>query len=193
MTRGKTLLIVALVVGVLLIAGASSASEESMIRSEGTAGVQLGDLAAPTDADLVATPHGYYGAPRYVSGSDTQSTPPTPGAKVDHYHQGVDLVAPVGSPIYAIGAGQLVSASPGFGKTVLKLQLDQPGRFDGAEADPQVAYAVYADLGTAERQAGEHVAAGERIGTVGNHGFFHFAVKNAANTFFNPSDAGFPA
>jgi murein DD-endopeptidase MepM/ murein hydrolase activator NlpD len=60
------------------------------------------------------TPHGYFAAPR--------AGPPI------HRHQGVDLAAPPGSRVLAVGDGKIVRTDPGLGKIVRKLQLDVPGR-----------------------------------------------------------------
>ena len=71
-------------------------------------------LVSPIEVDGIptVTTHGGFGAPR--------SGPPR------HTHQGVDLAAPAGSRVLAVGDGVIVRANPGLGKIVRKLRLDAP-------------------------------------------------------------------
>jgi len=71
---------------------------------------------------------------------------------------------------------------------VRKLELDAPAAF--APGLVPVDAIVYADLGAALVQPGEHVRRGDAIGAVGNRGFVHFAVKRGER-FINPRLAGF--
>lgn len=132
---------------------------------------------APLDGELVVTPHGHFGAPR--------KGPPV------HSHQGVDLGAKPGSFVRAIASGTVIATNPGLGGLVRKLKLDTPSVFvPGREP---VAFVVYADLGSALREPGEHVEQGEPIAVVGKRGFFHFAVKRLVGgreEFFDPAHAG---
>ncbi len=133
--------------------------------------------ASPLDVDLVVTPHGHFGAPR--------KGPPV------HTHQGVDLAAKPGSFVRAIAAGTIVATNPGLGGLVRKLKLDTPTAY--VSGKQPVAFVVYADLGSALREPGEHVAQGEPIAVVGKRGFFHFACKRVVGgreEFFDPAFAG---
>src|SRR5207302_9867999 len=90
-----------------------------------------GTLGLPIEVsgDPRVTPHGDYGAHR--------AGPPV------HAHQGVDLAAPPGSRVLAVGDGLIVSTDPGLGKIVRKLRLDEPASWGGTLVDA----IVYADLG----------------------------------------------
>jgi murein DD-endopeptidase MepM/ murein hydrolase activator NlpD len=124
------------------------------------------------------TPHGYFGAAR--------AGPPR------HTHQGIDIAAPAGSRVLAIGDGVIVRTAPGLGKIVRKLRLDSQ---DGwAHNRRHVGAVVYADLGTPLVQPGDRVRKGDPIALVDNEGFVHFAVKEVnadSEVFFDPAEAGF--
>jgi murein DD-endopeptidase MepM/ murein hydrolase activator NlpD len=124
------------------------------------------------------TPHGFFGAPR--------AGPPV------HKHQGVDLAAPPGSRVLAIGDGVIVKTDPGLGRVVRKLRLDVPGSWTLGRR--RVDAVVYADLGKPLVEPGDRVRKGEPIALVWNHGFVHFAVKESRlgqEIFFDPKEAGF--
>ncbi len=137
-------------------------------------------LGSPVEARAVptTTPHGYFGAHR--------DGPPI------HAHQGIDLAAPPGSRVLAVGDGTIVRAEPGLGKIVRKLRLDAPGAWETG-ASPVDAI-VYADLGTPLVEPGERVRKGDAIAVVAPAGFVHFAVKEkrtTGETFVDPRVAGF--
>jgi murein DD-endopeptidase MepM/ murein hydrolase activator NlpD len=137
-------------------------------------------LGSPVEAHGVptVTPHGYFGAPR--------AGPPR------HTHQGVDLGAPAGSHVLAVGDGVIVRTNPGLGKIVRKLRLDVPAAWDFSHR--RVDSIVYADLGMPLVQPGDHVRKGDPIALVDKAGFVHFAVKEArpsGEVFFDPMQAGF--
>jgi murein DD-endopeptidase MepM/ murein hydrolase activator NlpD len=124
------------------------------------------------------TPHGYFGAPR--------TGPPA------HAHQGIDLAAPPGSHVLAVGDGVIVQTNPGLGKIVRKLRLDVRGAWDLYHR--RVDAVVYADLGKPLVQPGDRVRKGDPIALVWEHGFVHFAVKEfrpGGEIFFDPKEAGF--
>lgn len=137
-------------------------------------------LASPLEsggAPLV-TPHGFFSAPR--------AGPPA------HAHQGVDLAAPAGSRVLAVGDGVIVATDPGLGKLVRKLRLDVPGTWLVGRRRAHAV--VYADLGSALVQPGDRVRKGQPIALVDNSGFVHFAVKESTprgEVFFDPKEAGF--
>jgi murein DD-endopeptidase MepM/ murein hydrolase activator NlpD len=136
-------------------------------------------LGSPVEGGgaLVVTPHGYFGAPR--------AGPPR------HSHQGIDLVAPPGSHVLAVGDGVIVKTDPGIGKVVRKLNLDVRGAWDLHHR--RVDAIVYADLGKPLVNPGERVRKGDPIALVWEHGFVHFAGKELRPTgeiFFDPKQAG---
>ena len=123
------------------------------------------------------TPHGHFGADR--------AGPPV------HQHQGVDLVAPPGSHVLAVGDGMIVHANPGLGKTVRVLMLDQPAAWGLGR---RVRRIVYADLGKPLVEPGDRVRRGDPIALVDKPGFVHFAVKEEqphGDVFIDPKVAGF--
>lgn len=92
------------------------------------------------------------------------------GARWGVQHLGVDVAAPIGTPIYAVADGLVIDAGPaaGFGMWV-RLQHD-----DGTVT-------VYGHVDTTTVSVGEYVLAGDQIATVGNRGFstgphVHFEV-----------------
>jgi murein DD-endopeptidase MepM/ murein hydrolase activator NlpD len=92
------------------------------------------------------------------------------GARWGSVHYGLDIAAPLGTPIRAVTAGTVIEAGPasGFG---LWMRLRHR---DGTVT-------VYGHMHTITRPAGAHVAAGERIATVGARGqstgpHLHFEV-----------------
>ncbi len=141
-------------------------------------------LGSPIEGDgpPTVTPHGAFGADRVG--------PPA------HSHQGVDLIAPVGAHVLAVGDGVVVSARAGLGKIVRKLKLDAPGAWN--VAGRRIDSIVYADLGVPLVSPGDHVERGESIALVAapaneptaKLGFVHFAVKRG-DVFINPNEAGF--
>jgi murein DD-endopeptidase MepM/ murein hydrolase activator NlpD len=120
------------------------------------------------------TPHGEFGASR--------AGPPA------HEHQGIDLAAPVGSHVLAVGDGVIVETLAGLGKVVRKLRLDRSAAW--TSTGRRVESIVYADLGTPIVSPGDRVERGDSIALVDKRGFVHIAVKRG-EVFFDPSEAGF--
>ncbi|MBA4856681.1 peptidoglycan DD-metalloendopeptidase family protein [Nocardia farcinica] len=92
------------------------------------------------------------------------------GARWGVQHLGIDVAAPIGTPIYAVADGTVIEAGPasGFGMWVRLLHDDGT-------------VTVYGHIDTATVSAGERVLAGDQIATVGNRGFstgphVHFEV-----------------
>jgi murein DD-endopeptidase MepM/ murein hydrolase activator NlpD len=92
------------------------------------------------------------------------------GARWGTTHYGIDLAAPIGTPIRAVTDAVVIEAGPasGFG---LWMRLRHP---DGTVT-------VYGHMNTIDRPTGAHVAAGEQIATVGTRGqstgpHLHFEV-----------------
>jgi|SRR5579859_5781052 len=137
----------------------------------------LGSPLAATGTPRV-TPHGGFGEPR--------RGPPA------HRHQGIDLVAPAGALVLAVGDGEIVDTKPGLGRIVRKLKLDVSSTW--TRGSRPVASVVYADLGEPFVESGDRVRRGDPIARVADAGFFHFAVKEQGDDgdiFFDPSEAGF--
>lgn len=82
------------------------------------------------------------------------------GSRWGAQHLGVDVAAPIGTPIYAVEDGKVISAGPasGFGMWVRLLHDDGT-------------ITVYGHVDTATVDVGQRVLAGDQIATVGNRGF----------------------
>lgn len=92
------------------------------------------------------------------------------GARWGVQHLGVDIAAPIGTPIYAVADGEVIDAGPaaGFGMWVRLLHADGT-------------ITVYGHVDTTTVSVGEYVLAGDQIATMGNRGFstgphVHFEV-----------------
>ncbi|MGP1256148.1 MAG: M23 family metallopeptidase [Kiloniellales bacterium] len=98
------------------------------------------------------------------------------GPRNGGWHAGIDLPAPIGTPVLAVGAGIVARASghPTFGRVILQ-------RLGSGSRSGLGIYAVYAHLETFAVQRGQLVAPGTVIGTVGNSGrssgpHLHFSI-----------------
>ncbi|WP_019932767.1 M23 family metallopeptidase [Nocardia sp. BMG111209] len=128
------------------------------------------DLAAIEDAKL----RPIYS--KFANGTFTSGFGTRWGAE----HLGVDIAAPIGTPIYAVEDGTVIDAGPasGFGMWV-RLKHD-----DGT-------ITVYGHVDTAVVSVGQRVMAGDQIATVGNRGFStgphcHFEVWLNGNDKVDP-------
>jgi murein DD-endopeptidase MepM/ murein hydrolase activator NlpD len=125
--------------------------------------------APPTAADLA-------GEVQMVTGRVTSGF----GARWGRAHRGLDIAAPVGTPIRAPLSGEVVAAGPasGFGLWV-RLRHD-----DGT-------LTTYGHVNRALVHVGEQVAAGQEIAEVGNRGHstgphLHVEVETPAGATVNP-------
>jgi len=112
-----------------------------------------------------------------VSGTLTSDWGPRWGA----HHGGIDIAAPLGTPIKSAANGTVLDAGPasGFGQWVRVLNDD------GTTA-------VYGHVSSYQVSAGERVNAGQQIATVGNEGWstgphLHFEVWDTEGTKINPN------
>lgn len=99
------------------------------------------------------------------------------GQREGERHEGIDIAAPVGTPIWAAGSGRVIFAGeqPGYGLIVVLRH---------AEQDTVTVYAHNAKNCVAE---GTEVKVGDVVGLVGNSGGFaspavHFEVRKGQNT-----------
>ncbi|MCI4668382.1 MAG: M23/M56 family metallopeptidase [Bacteroidia bacterium] len=95
----------------------------------------------------------------------------SPFKKKKEHHRGVDMVAPIGTPVYATGDGQVVVAKlyPNYGN---KIVIDHGSGFSS----------LYAHLNGFNVKAGQQVKQGDVIGYVGNTGksmgpHLHYEVR----------------
>ncbi|UJW33456.1 M23 family metallopeptidase [Saccharothrix sp. AJ9571] len=103
------------------------------------------------------------------------------GARWGASHNGIDLAAPIGTPIYSVADGTVIEAgsASGFGLWV-RVQMD-----DGT-------IHVYGHMNSFSVRAGQKVKAGEQIAEVGNRGestgpHLHFEVWTAGGKKIDPS------
>ena len=103
------------------------------------------------------------------------------GSRWGAQHSGLDIAAPIGTPIYVAADGTVVDAGPaaGFGLWV-KVKHD-----DGTET-------IYGHVNDFSVQAGQRVSAGEQIATVGNRGqstgpHLHFEVHDPSGVKVDPA------
>jgi LysM repeat protein len=159
-------------------------SSESDIAVGETVVVPGGRIAAPPapkkSAHAALRSHAP-GAP--PAGGDGYYTHPVPGAirtQGIHGYNGVDLAAPVGTPIYAAAGGDVIIAKVGGwnggygGYIVIK-------HANGTQT-------LYAHLSASYVSVGQSVAQGESIGEIGSTGqstgpHLHFEVRGAVNPF----------
>ncbi|RJO77162.1 M23 family metallopeptidase [Nocardia panacis] len=82
------------------------------------------------------------------------------GARWGVQHLGVDVAAPIGTPIYSVADGTIIEAGPaaGFGMWVRVLHDDGT-------------VTIYGHVDTTTVSQGQRVTAGDQIATVGNRGF----------------------
>lgn len=82
------------------------------------------------------------------------------GVRWGAMHAGVDIAAPIGTPIYAVGDATVLDAGPasGFGMWVRLKHADGT-------------ITVYGHVDTTTVRVGQHVMAGDQIATVGNRGY----------------------
>ncbi|MFZ2174356.1 MAG: M23 family metallopeptidase [Rhodococcus sp. (in: high G+C Gram-positive bacteria)] len=92
------------------------------------------------------------------------------GSRWGTLHAGVDIAAPIGTPIVAVADGEVIDSGPaaGFGMWVRLKHSDGT-------------VTVYGHINTATVTVGQKVMAGDQIATVGNRGFstgphLHFEV-----------------
>jgi len=108
-------------------------------------------------------------------------------------HTGVDIDAEEGTPILAAGSGTVVSADWGLYTEAPGNRNDPYGqavvvRHDFGYQD-QTLFTIYAHMSEIKVVAGQHVAAGDVLGLVGDTGVttgphLHFEVRLGTNTFF---------
>jgi murein DD-endopeptidase MepM/ murein hydrolase activator NlpD len=147
------------------------AAEEAAAR----AAEQRAQAQAAADVTSDSSDQGYA---RPATGTTTSCF----GARWGVTHFGVDIAAPIGTPIYAATSGvvQRAGAATGFGQAVYLLGNDG-------------AVTVYGHVNRYFVSAGERVSAGEQIAEVGNRGqstgpHLHFEVHPGGAMYSNQID-----
>lgn len=111
----------------------------------------------------------------------------------DVIHTGVDIPAPTGTPVLAVGHGRVVWAGYGLYRGGYD-ETDPYGLAVAIEHDfgyqDQKLYTVYGHMSQIDVALGQYLVSGERLGLVGETGrvtgpHLHFEVRLGKNTFFN--------
>lgn len=152
-------------------------AEEARVAAEAAAAEQAAAaVAASAPARGASVSVAASGGVQMITGSVTSGF----GARWGTQHQGLDVAASIGTPIYAPLGGTVISAgaASGFGQWV-RIQHD-----DGTVT-------VYGHVSAIYVGVGEQVDAGEEIAAVGNEGrstgpHLHFEVVSPGGTKINP-------
>ncbi|WP_420881299.1 M23 family metallopeptidase [Rhodococcus sp. (in: high G+C Gram-positive bacteria)] len=135
------------------------------------------NLTAAAEAAFGSVGNSNARAVKPVSGTLTSDFGPRWGS----HHGGLDIAAPIGTPVYAAADGVVVDAGPasGFGLWV-RVKHD-----DGTTT-------VYGHVNDYQVNVGQHVVAGQQIATVGNRGqstgpHLHFEVWSPGGAKIDPS------
>ncbi len=122
-------------------------------------------------------------APSTASGSSDWMIKPVSGVRTQgiHGYNGIDIAAPVGTPMYAAAAGSVIIANSGGGWNGGYGNYVVIKHANGAQT-------LYAHMNSVAVTVGETVSQGTNIGTVGNTGkstgaHLHFEVRGAKNPF----------
>lgn len=193
----------AIIVGGAQLGGATASAaaiEIPALPSEVTAGLQSVGVEVPATVevpDLAADSiPGFATAKQWVENQHFGSANPLAARTVqpvngtltsdyghrwgDH-HGGIDIAAPIGTPIMAAADGTVISAgqASGFGQWVRVMHEDRT-------------ITVYGHVESYQVAVGQQVSAGEQIATVGNRGqstgpHLHFEVWDPQGNKTNPS------
>jgi murein DD-endopeptidase MepM/ murein hydrolase activator NlpD len=152
---------------------------------EDGASLAIGTEIIIPDGEIVVTPSkSSGGASRAYSGPTYAGyyLRPTHGVRSQglHGHNGIDIAAPVGTPVYASAAGEvIVSQSSGWNGGYGNYIVVKHG--NGTQT-------LYAHLSSTSVAVGDSVGQGDVIGAVGSTGrstgsHLHFEVRGATNPF----------
>ncbi|WP_091226297.1 M23 family metallopeptidase [Microbacterium sp. 3J1] len=142
---------------------AAKAATAAAATSAGSRSFDIGNyaLVSPGSGEVrYPLPQGSYSVSRTVGGA----------------HQGADMLAPAGTPIYAAAAGVVRASAESIGGYGVAVMLDSV--IGGQRVQTTYGHMIY---GSRQVQAGETVAAGQLIGFVGSTGrstanHLHFEV-----------------
>jgi murein DD-endopeptidase MepM/ murein hydrolase activator NlpD len=158
----KARLLVPLGAAVAIVIGGAHAPPAGPV-ANGGGGPPPQRLAWPLGAGWILTqPYGC---------TELQLEPPASWCPSGHVHTGVDMAAPLGTPVYAAAAGvaQVAENPGGYG---LYVTVDHGGRVA----------TLYGHLDSTALRGGEYVAAGQELGRLGSSGLstgphLHFEVR----------------
>jgi murein DD-endopeptidase MepM/ murein hydrolase activator NlpD len=159
------------------VAGVSELVKAAQLRARATAADAPTDVpAVPVDGPAARVADLATGGVQMVAGRVSSGF----GARWGKSHNGIDIAAPVGTPIHAPVAGEVIASGPasGFGLWV-RVRHD-----DGTVT-------TYGHVNRSLVRVGEKVTAGEEIAEVGNRGrstgpHLHMEVQTPGGTAVNP-------
>lgn len=148
-------------------AAAAAAAAAAVPESTGGGGIDVGDyaLVSPGSGEVrYPLPQGSYTQGRTTVGPDSGG------------HQGADMLAPAGTPIYAAAAGVVRNSQESLGGYGVGIIIDHV--VGGQSVSTTYGHMTY---GTRQVEVGETVSAGQLIGAVGSTGrstanHLHFEV-----------------
>jgi len=131
-------------------------------------------------------------APKYNYGALRPEYSTNDGTVVsEHKHEGLDIYAPVGTPVHAVAAGKVTNISTSrSGEGGMQVSLTH---MNGTRSRY-----LHLDKIKSGLKIGDSVAAGENLGTIGRTGFakgsktpahLHFAIETERGKSLNPSNA----
>jgi murein DD-endopeptidase MepM/ murein hydrolase activator NlpD len=159
------------------VAGVSELVKAAQLRARAAAADAPADVPAlPVDGPAARVADLATGGVQMVTGRVSSGF----GGRWGKSHNGIDIAAPVGTPIHAPMAGEVIASGPasGFGLWV-RVRHD-----DGTVT-------TYGHVNRSLVQVGEKVTAGEEIAEVGNRGrstgpHLHMEVQTPGGTAVNP-------
>ncbi len=202
--KGGRAALVALAAGAAVAAAAQAAATDTTATtataSDGTPDQGPGVVAGTTEADMTAFTRGLNQGTAIAAAESAREnlkrrplfTSPIPlgaytftssfGSRWGSFHGGLDLAAPLGTPIHAAHDGTVIAAGPasGYGNWVQVRAADGTVTMYGHMSSSGVLV-----------QKGQHVTAGDVIALVGNEGFsfgphVHFEVWKNGTTKIDP-------
>jgi murein DD-endopeptidase MepM/ murein hydrolase activator NlpD len=139
------------------------------------AAIAEAEAAAAAEAELAAQ-QAAVGVARPAEGVFTSGYGPRWGT----LHAGIDIAAPIGTPIYAIMSGTVIDSGPasGYGQWI-RIQHD-----DGS-------ISIYGHMSSLGVSVGQYVTAGQYIAGMGSEGFstgshLHFEIHPTGNGAVDP-------
>ena len=147
-------------------------AEEAAAARAAAAAATVSSSSRPSIAGLALVAPGS-GAVRYPVTSFTPGEGPGSGRG----HEGWDMIAPEGTPIYAAAAGTVTASAESIGGYGVSIMI--MSNLNGTMVETRYGHMVY---GSRMVEVGDQVAAGQLIGLVGNTGnsygsHLHFEVR----------------
>ncbi|RSZ63932.1 M23 family metallopeptidase [Corynebacterium hylobatis] len=155
---------------------AAAEAEAAAIAAAEAAAQAEAEAAAAAEAEAAAAAEASAGVARPAEGVFTSGYGPRWGT----LHAGIDIAAPIGTPIYAIMSGTVIDSGPasGYGQWI-RIQHD-----DGSMS-------IYGHMSSLGVSVGQYVTAGQYIAGMGSEGFstgshLHFEIHPTGSGAVDP-------